>query len=100
MDGMPASRLAGIALRSWKFLQTDQKRRTCFLPLGYHQHCCLVSKDLHSIVTNWNKSALSSQDRRSSDLLARARAEGYSLEVFAKPISPDVLLAKLNRHSF
>ncbi|HLW54566.1 MAG TPA: response regulator [Candidatus Angelobacter sp.] len=33
----------------------------------------------------------------SSDLLARARAEGYSFEVLAKPINPQVLLERLNR---
>ncbi|HEY7401904.1 MAG TPA: response regulator [Candidatus Angelobacter sp.] len=32
----------------------------------------------------------------STDLLAKARAEGYSFEVLAKPINPDVLLEKLN----
>jgi CheY-like chemotaxis protein len=31
----------------------------------------------------------------SSDLVAKARAEGYSFEVLAKPINPDVLLQKL-----
>jgi CheY-like chemotaxis protein len=31
----------------------------------------------------------------SSDLLAKARAEGYLFEVLAKPINPDVLLRKL-----
>lgn len=31
----------------------------------------------------------------STDLLARARAEGYSFEVLAKPVNPDVLLEKL-----
>ena len=31
----------------------------------------------------------------SADLLARARAEGYSFEVLAKPINPDVLLERL-----
>lgn len=32
----------------------------------------------------------------STDLLAKARAEGYFFEVLAKPINPDVLLEKLN----
>lgn len=32
----------------------------------------------------------------STDLLVRARAEGYSFEVLAKPINPDVLLETLN----
>jgi CheY-like chemotaxis protein len=31
----------------------------------------------------------------SSDLLAKARADGYLFEVLAKPINPDVLLQKL-----
>lgn len=31
----------------------------------------------------------------SVDLVARARAEGYSFEVLAKPINPDVLLNRL-----
>jgi CheY-like chemotaxis protein len=31
----------------------------------------------------------------SSDLLAKAGAEGYQFEVLAKPINPDVLLRKL-----
>ena len=31
----------------------------------------------------------------STDLLAQARAEGYSFEVLAKPINPDKLLEKL-----
>jgi CheY-like chemotaxis protein len=31
----------------------------------------------------------------SSDLLAKARAEGYLFEVLPKPINPDVLLQKL-----
>jgi DNA-binding NtrC family response regulator len=30
-----------------------------------------------------------------SDLLAKSRAEGYSFEVLAKPINPDILLEKL-----
>ena len=34
----------------------------------------------------------------STDLLAKARAEGYSFEVLAKPINPDVLVEKL-KHS-
>lgn len=32
----------------------------------------------------------------SVDLLAKARAEGYSFEVLAKPINPEKLLEKLN----
>lgn len=32
----------------------------------------------------------------STDLLARALAEGYRFEVLAKPINPDVLVARLN----
>lgn len=32
----------------------------------------------------------------STDLLAKARAEGYSFEVLAKPINPDTLLKKLD----
>lgn len=35
----------------------------------------------------------------STDLLARARAEGYSFEVLAKPVNPDVLLEKLKSSS-
>jgi len=31
----------------------------------------------------------------STDLLARARAEGYLFEALPKPINPDVLLQKL-----
>lgn len=31
----------------------------------------------------------------STDLMAKARAEGYSFEVLAKPINPDMLLEKL-----
>ncbi len=32
----------------------------------------------------------------SADLLVKAQAEGYTFEVLAKPINPDVLLEKLN----
>lgn len=32
----------------------------------------------------------------STDLLARARQEGYRFEVLAKPINPEVLVARLN----
>lgn len=32
----------------------------------------------------------------STDLLAKALAEGYRFEVLAKPINPDVLVARLN----
>lgn len=35
----------------------------------------------------------------STDLLARAGAEGYSFEVLAKPVNPDVLLEKLKSSS-
>jgi len=35
----------------------------------------------------------------STDLLAKALAEGYHFEVLAKPINPDALVAKLNRAS-
>jgi CheY-like chemotaxis protein len=35
----------------------------------------------------------------STDLLARARAEGYSFEVLAKPINPNVLLEVLKSSS-
>ena len=31
----------------------------------------------------------------SSDLLAKARSEGYSFEVLAKPINPEILLEKI-----
>jgi hypothetical protein len=30
-----------------------------------------------------------------SDLLAKAQAEGYSFEVLAKPINPEILVEKL-----
>ncbi|HET9184461.1 MAG TPA: response regulator [Candidatus Angelobacter sp.] len=33
----------------------------------------------------------------STDLLAKAREEGYSFEVLAKPINPEALVARLNR---
>ena len=32
----------------------------------------------------------------SSDLVAKARAEGFMFEILAKPINPEVLLQKLN----
>jgi CheY-like chemotaxis protein len=33
----------------------------------------------------------------STDLVSKAEAEGYSFEILAKPINPDVLLATINR---
>jgi DNA-binding NtrC family response regulator len=33
----------------------------------------------------------------STDLVAKAEAEGYSFEILAKPINPNILLATINR---
>jgi DNA-binding NtrC family response regulator len=33
----------------------------------------------------------------SIDLLSKAQAEGYSFEILAKPVNPEILLAAINR---
>src|SRR5262245_62631411 len=57
-----------------------------------------TAKEIMKLLPNCRIILFSGQ-AASTDLLAKARAEGYAFEILAKPINPDVLLERLNNPS-
>jgi len=55
-----------------------------------------TAKEIMKLVPNCRIILFSGQ-AASIDLLSKAQAEGYSFEILAKPVNPEILLAAINR---
>jgi|SRR5690348_15659670 CheY-like chemotaxis protein len=55
-----------------------------------------TAKEMMRLVPNCRIILFSGQ-AASIDLLSKAQAEGYSFEILAKPVNPEILLAAINR---